>query len=105
MTKKEQLYSLAVINLGRDASPKDEAPDELGCADSVSQILKYLYPDFVPQISTAKLFSELDISKSRFARVSNFTKGTIIISPTGVNKNFNNPNMKNGHVGIYDGEH
>ena len=38
--KKYRLYQAAVNTLGRDASPDDLADDVVGCAESVSTIMK-----------------------------------------------------------------
>lgn len=101
-TQKDQLnriklYMTAVSFLGVDASPKDEAIDDVGCADSVSQVVKFAFPEAIKgSISTAELFTQLHNSK-RFARVSDIRAGDIIISPTGMGTN---PKMPHGHVGI-----
>ncbi len=98
-TPQEKLYASALYFLGTDSSPKDEAPDEYGCADSVSQIIKAVYSDFKGSVSTAELYNNL-LKDKRFQKVTDFQAGDIIISPTGINKLFNNANMKNGHIGI-----
>lgn len=48
--KSLQLMEKTIIdickeNLGRDASPSDLAPDELGCAETVTTLLKQIYPE------------------------------------------------------------
>jgi hypothetical protein len=91
------LYLSALQYLGIDASPSDEAPDELGCADSVSKILSKAFPKSIKgSISTAELFNQLN-SSSSYSRIKLYLPGDIIISPTGKGKTGKIPN---GHVGI-----
>jgi hypothetical protein len=91
-----KLYLAALSFLGKDASPLDEAPDELGCADSVSKIILKTFPGVIKgSVSTKELFNQLNTSKE-FARVSQFKFGDIIISPTGTGTG----GLSNGHVGI-----
>lgn len=92
-----KLYLAAIQYLGKDASPADEAPDELGCADSVSKILKNAFKGIIKgSVSTAELFNQLNTSPY-FQRVIAYKTGDIIISPTGKGKTGKIPN---GHVGI-----
>lgn len=92
-----KLYLSAIQYLGTDASPNDVAPDELGCADSVSQILKNTFPKIIRgSVSTAELFNQLNTS-SKFKRVKLYKPGDIVISPTGKGKT---GKIRNGHVGI-----
>ena len=100
-TKKEynriKLYLTALGYLGVDASPLDEAIDDLGCADSVSRVVKSAFPEaFKGSISTAELYKQLIASPS-FKKVMDIKAGDIIISPTGKGKT---GKVKNGHVGI-----
>lgn len=96
MNNNKKLLALAYINLNRDASPKNQAPQELACAESVSEIIKYLFPDFKGSVSTTQLNNALNSSK-HFKRVLDLEPGVIIMSPTGTGTN---KNMPNGHVGI-----
>lgn len=92
-----KLYCNAVSFLGKDASPKDKAPDELGCADTVSSIIINTFGDIIKHsISTAELYTILSESKE-FTKVLDHKAGDIIISPTGKG----NPSMPHGHVGIF----
>lgn len=91
-----KLYATALSFLGTDASPKDEAPDEYGCADSVSKVINTAFPLCIKgSISTAELFNQLDNSKE-FYRVLEFKPGDVIISPTGKGSG----KIPNGHTGI-----
>lgn len=83
----------AVALLGYDASPKNLAPQELSCAEGVSNILHSVYPDFPSEVlSTAQLFIELKKSP-HFKGVLDPVRGCIIVSPT------QGDNI--GHTGIY----
>lgn len=92
------IYRVAVNSLGVDTSPNDFAPDEYGCADSVSGVLQSALGgekgiDWA--ISTAILYRELLTSKA-WCLVQSPLPGDIIISPTG----YGNGGLANGHVGI-----
>lgn len=89
-----RLFEAAVASLGVDASPNDAAPDELGCADTVSNIIRKVLPDFPIITGTSTLWSRLQSDK-RFERVGVPEVGAVIISPTG-NGNGTFP----GHTGI-----
>ena len=97
--KGELLYLSALNHIGRDASPNDTAPDELGCAESVNEIHRSTFGDYISSrniLSTYWLYSDLK-ARSDFVRIENPVPGDIIISPTGYGRG-------NGHVGIV-GEH
>ena len=92
-----RLYMTAVSYLGVDASPMDEAIDDLACADSVSRVVKSAFPEaFKGSISTSELYKQLKSSTS-FKKVSDIRCGDVIISPTGLGKT---GKIKHGHVGI-----
>jgi len=46
LTNTEKLCRVAISYLGKDASPKDLASDGLGCAESISNIIHEVFPDF-----------------------------------------------------------
>lgn len=98
---RAKLYSVALTYLGIDASPKDAASDEYGCADSVTQVLLAAFPGCIKgSVSTAELYNQLNNSKE-FTKVKAFKFGDIIISPTGMGAIGKIPNkITNGHVGI-----
>lgn len=98
-TMSEKLYELAVKYLGTDASPRDFAPDNLACAESVSNLLKELFGDFPIITGTYSLREKLSTDK-RFKRVTEPERGCIIMSATGTSKFGKNTPIKNGHVGI-----
>lgn len=93
-----KLYGVALSFLGSDASPKDEAPDEVGCSDTASYvIMAALGPVIKHTISTADLFNQMNKSKN-FVRIKEFLPGCVIISPTVIGKQPGG--LTNGHVGV-----
>jgi hypothetical protein len=91
-----KLYLSALLLLGVDASPKDTASDEFGCAESVSSIINAVFPGAIQgSISTAELYNQL-LNSTAFIKVKDFLPGDIIISPTGAGSG----KIPNGHVGI-----
>lgn len=78
--------------LGRDASPNDEASDELGCADSVTSILRTIYKDFPHTVSTIELF--VDLKSSRYFKATlTPSAGCVVVSPR--------IGAQPGHCGIF----
>ena len=97
-TRMDKLYLQAIINLGKDASPLDEAEDELGCVDTVEEIYqkefgRYIQP--VKTLSTSKLYQTL-LSHPDFVQRNYPKRGAIVISPTG----YSTKGSLHGHVGI-----
>lgn len=82
----------AEVFLGRDASPNDKASDELGCADSCSNVIRTVYKDFPHTISTLTLFQNLKNSP-HFKSTLTPAKGCVIISPRA--------GAQPGHCGIF----
>jgi len=97
-TSREILYETAKACLGMDASPKDAAPDDLACADSVNQIhfKAFGFPIEIPGISTAMMYQSMLKNKELFQVVTKPLHGDIIISPTG----YGNGRLTHGHMGI-----
>lgn len=96
--KSSELYFEALSFIGKDASPKDLADDEVGCADSVSALLLEAFGKDVGiqyTISTASMYLQLKNSPG-WARLQGPQRGAVIISPTG----YGNGILANGHVGI-----
>ena len=87
------IYLEAKKCLGTDPSPKDTAPDELACVDSVTNILQKVMK-FPHLVSTITLKSTLD-KDDRFERTLDIKPGYIILSPTASG----NGRIR-GHVGI-----
>jgi hypothetical protein len=91
---REKLYAVAYSFLGKDASPKDHAPDDLACAESVNAVVKAAFGFEVGgDLSTTKMYSALTNSKE-FQETDTPLFGDIIISPTGSTR------TPVGHVGI-----
>lgn len=82
-TNQQKLLEIAKAFVGKDISPNDVAPDELGCAESVSEAIRKIYPDFSIIVSTKMLFDRLNNDK-RFRRTTDLDAGNVIISPTGM---------------------
>lgn len=91
----EKLLLAATEWLGKDASPHDSAPDDLGCAESVSMIIRSsVNSDFPICLSTADLKKQLD---KYFKPTLDIKPGYVLVSPTGLG----NGNVSNGHTGIF----
>lgn len=86
------LLEVAKSYIGKDASPKDDAPDELGCVDTVTTILREVYPHVPHMLSTIEFNKWLNSAASGYVRVASPQPEDIIISPTS--------GKKIGHVGI-----
>lgn len=94
----DKLYQMAYSFLGRDASPRDTAPDFLACAESVQAVyLKTFGKSIGGGNSTHEMWKALEVSPS-FEKVTEPVPGCIIISPTGTNPE-SNP-IRHGHCGI-----
>lgn len=89
----KNLYDVALKFLGKDASPNDVAPDELGCAETVSMLIRELIA-FPVITGTWTLWDTLR-KDSRFEAIGAPEVGAIVISPTG-SGNGSIP----GHTGI-----
>jgi hypothetical protein len=93
-----KLYETALSFIGQDASPKDTAPDLLGCVDSLEQVYFRAFGEYLGGgISTLKLYHALKNNK-KFVLVTSPIAGDIILSPTGMATQPSN--IKNGHCGI-----
>lgn len=95
-TLSERIANAAVKALGTDASPSDKADDELGCAESVSNVIGTVLLDFPEVVGTPELYDILR-KDVRFKRVTDPKKGCIVISPSVIR----NGVRVYGHTGIY----
>jgi peptidoglycan hydrolase-like protein with peptidoglycan-binding domain len=96
---RQKIYKTALSLIGKDASPNDLAPDEVGCADSVCSVLQKALGNemgILYTVSTAQLYRELLASKE-YMLVQVPKEGDILVSPTGLG----NGNLSNGHTGIW----
>lgn len=91
-TMQEKFLKVCLNALDTDPSTPDGVRDEVGCADTVSTLLKKVFPDFPIIYSTKDLDWKLFQDK-RFARITQPEKGCIIISPR--------TNTEFGHCGVF----
>lgn len=94
---EQLLYQAAYAFIGADASPADEAPDEFGCADSLSRViqkgLSYLN---MPLYLATRTLGHYLLNSPAFRIVTEPSAGDIIISITGTG----NGKVLNGHCGV-----
>ena len=94
----QKFHQGAIYFLGKDASPIDLAGDELGCAETLNEIYKKTFGEYMSPaniLSTYRLYEAIKNSP-KFVRTTSPEEGTIILSPTG----YSSKGAKNGHVGI-----
>ena len=100
-----KLYEAAYEALDSDPSPKDEAPDELACANSFNAIhAKAFGGPFYEGNQLSTYFLRKALKESPLFRQTNTpAPGDVVISPTGFGTR-RNPDgslvIPNGHVGI-----
>lgn len=75
------LYNKAYEAYKRGEDLSNSAPNELGCAESLSRIIKRVYPDFPIILSTTGLNLKLSTSY-HFTSSANPIKGAVTIFPT-----------------------
>jgi len=91
----KKLNTVAISFLGVDASPNDYAPDELGCAETINNIVFDAFGDYAGgDLSTYRMWKSI-INNKKFLRVYKPLPGDIVLSPTGMG----NGSIV-GHVGI-----
>ena len=95
--RRKLIHGIALDTLGTDASPNDVAPDELGCAESVTEILKQAGCINHIEISTYRLYLYF-LDSSNWEIVETPEPGDIVLSPTGYSNKV--PAPFPGHVGI-----
>ena len=88
----EKLLEYTITHLDEDISPLDLIKDELGCAESLSNLLQKVFPDFPIYLSTTDLFNKLKTDK-RFKATLIPHKYIIVISPRSA--------TQYGHCGIF----
>lgn|SRR3990167_494012 len=81
MPLSEQIVQEAERWLGKDASPLNLAPQELACAEAVSNVIHGVIPDFPQNIVGTDALAKILDSSPYFERVIEYAPGTIIISP------------------------
>ena len=95
LSRGDHLFLLAQLSVGRDVSPLDFAGDELGCAESVTNLLSQVLP-FRILTGTASLDEMLRRDPRFLFSRSYLGEGGIVLSPTGSG----NGKIR-GHVGIF----
>ncbi len=95
MKKRMDIATLCEQRLGTDVSPRDNAPDDLACAESVSTLLKEIYPETPIMTGTWTMYDYLRKPTSNWIQKDGPARNRIIISPTGLGKR-----GTHGHVGI-----
>ena len=95
--RREQLYNTAYACLGTDASPRDMASDDLGCAESVNAVYKACFGHEIGgDVSTLRMYQAILANPQEFQEVERPLHGDIIISPTA----YVNASVGHGHVGV-----
>ncbi len=84
---------ICIRALGTDASPHDNAPDDFGCSETVTSLMKQKYPATPVMLGTWTLWTYLEDAKNGWSRVTDYLPGTIVLSPTGTGRG-------TGHVGV-----
>jgi len=92
--KRQDVYDAAKKAIGQDLSK--HAPDERGCAESLSRVLRMVYPDFPIKLSTIQL-QELFDTDIRFKETAHPSPGCISIFAT--------RGTKIGHCGVWGRTH
>lgn len=90
------IFETAKRYLGLDASPNDLAPDELGCAETVSTLINLAGYEMPFLVSTAELYTYF-IHDNKWVKVTSPLAGDIVISPTGMG---GQNGISHGHTGI-----
>lgn len=83
LMSKPTLLEVIEGHLGTDASPRDTAPDELACAETVTTILQKFYPG-IPVITGTWTLNEW--LKVNWKQIDDPVPGCVVISPTGIGK-------------------
>ena len=91
-TMDEKFLKVCLNALDTDPSTPDGVKDELGCADTLSHLIKKVFPDFPILFSTKDLDFKLFTDK-RFERITEPQKGAIIVSPR--------TPTQTGHCGVF----
>lgn len=94
----KKLLEKAIEKIGHEVSPTDLAPDEFGCAEGVSNIIRMVEPSFPVITGTWTLWQTLKNSPL-FKEIKVPAPGCVVIYPTGAPGGGKN-GIANGHVGI-----
>lgn len=93
---QQLLYNVAKSFIGTDASPRDFAPDDVGCAESLSQVIRKAFPNlYFPVLLSTKDLYQRFLTSSSFQEVNIPQAGCIIINVTGTGNG-----TIQGHTGV-----
>lgn len=82
LTALEAMLKASKAALGTELSPLDPVGDNVACADSLTNLIKQIYPTFPKAFHTADLLKRLKES-SHFVGTMEVQPGCIIINATG----------------------
>lgn len=86
---------VVMSRIGTDASPHDLAPDELGCAETITTVRRE-YDGTTPiMIGTWSAYVYLEHPANGWERIKEPEPECLILSPTGLGKK-----GKHGHIGV-----
>ncbi len=86
LMQKETLLDVCEKYLGKDASPKNQAKSELACAETVSFLLRQVYPEVPEILGTWVLYDYLKKSTNNFIQLKGPEAGCVAVAPTGTGK-------------------
>jgi hypothetical protein len=98
--RQQKIYDIAKDSLGKHITLNTNVPNEVGCAEAVSYVLKKASIGSLPVsgfAGTADLYRFL-LDNNQFHLIEQPEQGAIIVSPTG----FGNGKVE-GHTGILGG--
>lgn len=99
-SNREILYRVAKDCLGRDMSPKDLAPDDLACAESINGVFREAFgADLVKNVVSTTVLYNAMLKDPRLKKIphSEIQPGDISIAVTGQSTK----GTLHGHVGIW----
>lgn len=96
-TMKTTLLDVCKKYLGKDASPENLANSDVACAETVTHLLRQVYPSTPKILGTYTLYEYLNNPKNGYKRVLKPEPECIVISPTGMGAK-----GTIGHTGILD---
>lgn len=94
---RDKFLKICLDALDTDVTPKDEVPDDVACAETISVLLKKVFSDFQIFTSTKDLDFKLFLDK-RFKKVTSPERGDIVSSPSLTNKD--GTIKTHGHIGV-----
>lgn len=95
--KRARIYASAYKFLDTDPTPRDLVPDEYGCAEAVSVVLRHALPELdFPIITYTPTLLDYFKTNKHFAESPDPAPGSIVIAATGTG----NGSVPNGHTGV-----